>query len=300
MPWRASTCTARTPHVGPRAAHQPVVQPFSTLAQTVLGSVIGPGDEAVDRYGDGRDDLAHRSSSVVCREYGRQRPADSPRGRLTRKTRRHERNSGRTHLPIFEHARSADIYILNSACPCMSDGRPSTLPITTTTDLITHDQGGRVISAVRAIEDHPTLHETLHWLSQPGIHDVSPRPGPHARPAVPLAATPYTTNSACPRSRHRGQPCPVDVATTSPAWRRRTRWPRTRVGTKPLPGELPHLRSARNGEYRILLRARRSTRRALDHPRRPPCQRLPSAITPSKPRTPGHSTQIELPDRQLP
>src|SRR6266498_4094224 len=54
--------------VGPRAAHHPVVQALSALAQAVLGSVIWSGDETVDRRGDGCDDLAHGSSSVVCRE----------------------------------------------------------------------------------------------------------------------------------------------------------------------------------------------------------------------------------------
>ena len=61
--------------VGPRAAHHPVVQALATPAQALLGPVVGTGDVAVDRRGDGCDDLAHGSSSVECHE---DRPGRAP------------------------------------------------------------------------------------------------------------------------------------------------------------------------------------------------------------------------------
>src|SRR5262245_15738516 len=45
--------------VGPRAAHHPVVQALATPSQAGLRAVAGTGDVAVDRRGDGCDDLAH-------------------------------------------------------------------------------------------------------------------------------------------------------------------------------------------------------------------------------------------------
>src|SRR6186997_2565159 len=40
---------------------RPIVQALSALSERVLGGLVGPGDEAVERYGDLAGDLAHAS-----------------------------------------------------------------------------------------------------------------------------------------------------------------------------------------------------------------------------------------------
>ena len=51
--------------VGPWPAHDPVVQPLAAGPEPVAGAVVGSGDVAVERHGDGGDDLAHGSSRWV-------------------------------------------------------------------------------------------------------------------------------------------------------------------------------------------------------------------------------------------
>ena len=52
--------------VAPRPAEDPVVQALPTDTQSAAGAVIGPGDVAVDRGRDARENLAVAHGSSPC------------------------------------------------------------------------------------------------------------------------------------------------------------------------------------------------------------------------------------------